>query len=104
MGPAYNEFGYNEQPLTSSLFSYTVLIDNNVKMFGYNELSPTTKFLLHRSTRCKRDPVYVCCKDRFVSNSWTFQKLNVTELLLVSLSAYGFSVSHTLNYIVFQRY
>ena len=40
LGPAYNEFGYNEQPATTSnIFSpkRTLRIDINVQKVGYNE-------------------------------------------------------------------
>ena len=37
LGPAYNEFGYNERPATKSRFLSNKIIDCNVKRFGYNE-------------------------------------------------------------------
>ena len=42
LGPAYNEFGYNEHPAITSRFLCTILIDSNVKKSGYNEHPPTT--------------------------------------------------------------
>ena len=37
MGPAYNEFGYNEHLVVEIRFLCIKLIDCNVKKFGYNE-------------------------------------------------------------------
>ena len=37
LGPAYNEFGYNNHPATTNRFFRIKIIDYNVKMFGYNE-------------------------------------------------------------------
>ena len=37
LGPAYNEFGYNEHPSTMSRFLCIKIIDCNIKKFGYNE-------------------------------------------------------------------
>ena len=41
LGPAYNEFGYNEHPAISSRFLCSIIIGSNVKKFGYNEHLPT---------------------------------------------------------------
>ena len=54
LGPAYNEFSYNEHPIIASRFLYIKLIDCNVKKFGYNEQLVSSAYLF---TRCKRDPV-----------------------------------------------
>ena len=35
--PAYNEFGYNEYPATTSRFLYINITDTTVEKFGYNE-------------------------------------------------------------------
>ena len=37
LGPAYNEFGYNEQPSVMSRFLWIKLIDCNVRKLSYNE-------------------------------------------------------------------
>ena len=37
LGPAYNEFGYNELLATMSRCHCIKIIDSNVKKFGYNE-------------------------------------------------------------------
>ena len=37
LGPAYNEFGYNEHPVIATKFLCIELIDYNVKKFAYNE-------------------------------------------------------------------
>ena len=36
-GPAYNEFGYNEDPAIASRFLCIKIIDYSVKKFGYKE-------------------------------------------------------------------
>ena len=58
LGPAYNEFGYNEHPAITSRFLCTILIDSNVKRVRLQR-APTynEQFLLHLFTRCKRNPV-----------------------------------------------
>ena len=42
LGPAYNEFIYNEHPAITSSFLCIIVIDNNVKKFGFNEHSLRT--------------------------------------------------------------
>ena len=37
LGPAYNEFGYNEHWAVMNRFFCIKIIDGNVKKFGYNE-------------------------------------------------------------------
>ena len=37
LGPAYNEFGYNEHRLTANKFLCIKIIDSSVKKFGYYE-------------------------------------------------------------------
>ena len=58
LGPAYNEFGYNENPVTASRFFYIELIDCNVKRFTYNEHPIITSSFFTSFSCCKRDPVY----------------------------------------------
>ena len=55
LAPAYNEFGYNEQPAITSRF--LCIIDCNVKRFGYNNTHFYKQFLLHLFNPCKRHPV-----------------------------------------------
>ena len=42
LGPAYNEFCYNEHPAITSRFVCIKITDSNVKKFGYNEYSLAT--------------------------------------------------------------
>ena len=42
LGPAYNEFGYNEHTAVTSTFLCIKIIDYYVKKFGYNEHSLIT--------------------------------------------------------------
>ena len=37
MGSVYKKFGYYGHPITINRFLSTKVIDNKVKMFGYNE-------------------------------------------------------------------
>ena len=37
LGPAYNEFGYNEHPAITSRFLGDKIIHSSVEKFGYNE-------------------------------------------------------------------
>ena len=46
LGPAYNEFGYNEHPPTTSRFLCIKIIESNVKKFGYYEHPPTASSFL----------------------------------------------------------
>ena len=70
LGPAYNEFGYNEHLAYTSTFLCIKVIDSNVKEFGYNEQAILTSSFFCIFTRCKRDPVY---KDS-ISQSIHFRK------------------------------
>ena len=60
LGPAYNEFGYNEHPPTTSRFLCIKIIGNNVKKFGYYEHHPTrssflcSNLLVPRGTPCSQ--------------------------------------------------
>ena len=61
LGPASNEFGYNNHPATVSRFLYIKITDYSVKKFGYNEhpLLISSFFcivLLASGTQCKICP------------------------------------------------
>ena len=43
LGPAYNDFGYNEHPTVTIGFLYIEIIDSSFKKFGYNEHPFRTK-------------------------------------------------------------
>ena len=46
LGPAHNEFGYNEHSATKNSSLCTIIINSNAKKFGYNKHPPTTSILL----------------------------------------------------------
>ena len=57
LGPAYNEFGYNEHPATTR-FLCIKIIDCNVKKFDYNEYPvETSSFFCIIFTCWKRQPI-----------------------------------------------
>ena len=60
LGHAYNQFGYNEHPATTSRFLCVKIIDCNVKKFDYNK-NPliTNSFFCICLLIVGRDPVYI---------------------------------------------
>ena len=71
LGPAYNEFGYNEHSAITNRFLCTILIDSNAKKSNDNEHQPTTIFLLVESgTQCTT-------KSRIGGNYLTILKWNL---------------------------
>ena len=58
LGPAYNEFGYNGHPSTTSRFLWIELIGSNVTKFRFQQApNYNEQCLLRPFTRCKRDPL-----------------------------------------------
>ena len=94
LGPAYNEFVYNEHPAITSRFLCIKLIDCNVKEFGYNEHS-----FIMSSSFCIMDPVHL-----FLSlSSETEFELKKTELhrrpLPIALPAVAYLNIHIFKWL-----
>ena len=53
LGPAYNEFGYNEFPAITNRLLCMNITDCNVRKLGYSE------YPQRLVTRCKWDAVYI---------------------------------------------
>ena len=79
LGPSYND---HEHPAITSRFLCTILINSNIKKFGYNEHPPTTMnsffciyFLVVSRTQCK-------CTFNFSLLPWLIDILNsISELI-----------------------
>ena len=61
LGPAYNEFSYNEHPLTTSSFLCIRLIDSNVNKFGYSEHPPKTSSFYRPHPKDEREVIVSLC-------------------------------------------
>ena len=59
LGPAYNEFGYNEHLAITNRFLCMNVIYCNVKKFSYTEHPLIMSGFFCIFTRCKQDPMYL---------------------------------------------
>ena len=87
LGPAYNEFGYNEHPAITSRFLSIKIIDRNVKnVWLQRTLTYNKQFLLHLFTRCKWDPSVIVTQTvhkTLPGSLFTFLKIGLGQLFSV---------------------